>query len=112
MLLPDGTKREIPDPPVEPSSATAPNGPTARSGRSVDGSEMAGEPTTRVPLGTVCGARSGDKGGNANVGLWCDTDDAYRWLTGFLTTERLRLLLPEIRAPPRSSATSSAPCSP
>jgi hypothetical protein len=27
-----------------------------------------------VPLGTVCGARSGDKGGNANIGLWTRTE--------------------------------------
>ena len=29
-----------------------------------------GGPTERLPLGTICGARSGDKGGNANVGVW------------------------------------------
>ena len=28
------------------------------------------EPVARLPLGTIIGARSGDKGGNANVGLW------------------------------------------
>ena len=32
------------------------------------------------PLGTVIGARSGDKGGNANVGLWARTPAAYAWL--------------------------------
>ncbi len=26
-----------------------------------------------LPLGTICGARSGDKGGNANVGVWVRT---------------------------------------
>ena len=49
----------------------------------------------RVPLGAICGARSGDKGGNANVGLWVRTPDAYRWLADFLTVDRLRTLLPE-----------------
>ena len=48
-----------------------------------------------VPLGTICGARSGDKGGNANVGVWVRTPEAYRWLADFLTVERLRALLPE-----------------
>jgi hypothetical protein len=54
-----------------------------------------GGPTREVPLGTVCGARSGDKGGNANVGLWARTDDGYRWLADYLTAERLRSLMPE-----------------
>ncbi|MFF0740833.1 acyclic terpene utilization AtuA family protein [Streptomyces sp. NPDC004111] len=52
-------------------------------------------PTRRAPLGLVAGARSGDKGGNANVGLWVRTDEAWRWLAHELTVERLRHLLPE-----------------
>jgi hypothetical protein len=51
--------------------------------------------TTRVPLGRVAGARSGDKGGNANLGVWARTDAAYAWLAGFLTTGTLKELLPE-----------------
>ncbi|MFJ8107401.1 acyclic terpene utilization AtuA family protein [Streptomyces sp. NPDC096132] len=54
-------------------------------------------PTRRAPLGLVAGARSGDKGGDANVGLWVRTDEAWRWLAHTLTVERLRELLPEIR---------------
>ena len=50
-------------------------------------------PTLRVPLGTVCGARSGDKGGNANIGVWTRTPDAHAWLRGFLTPGRVRDLL-------------------
>ena len=52
-------------------------------------------PTRRVPLGTVVGARSGDKGGNANLGLFARSDEAWAWLDAFLTTERVRALLPE-----------------
>ena len=48
-----------------------------------------------MPLGTVAGARSGDKGGNANVGFWVRTDEAYAWLAGFVTPERIRRLLTE-----------------
>jgi hypothetical protein len=48
-----------------------------------------------VPLGTIVGARSGDKGGSANVGLWARSETAYDWLAGFLTVERFRELLPE-----------------
>ncbi|WP_425264424.1 AtuA-related protein, partial [Streptomyces atriruber] len=52
-------------------------------------------PTRRAPLGLVAGARSGDKGGDANVGVWVRSDDAWRWLAHELTVERLRELLPE-----------------
>jgi hypothetical protein len=54
-----------------------------------------GEGTQRVPIGRVVGARSGDKGGNANLGVFARSDEAWAWLDGFLTTERLRALLPE-----------------
>ncbi|WP_199440814.1 acyclic terpene utilization AtuA family protein [Umezawaea beigongshangensis] len=53
--------------------------------------------TRRVPLGAVVGARSGDKGGDANLGVWVRSDAAYRWLAHELTTARLRELLPETR---------------
>ncbi|WP_319446701.1 MULTISPECIES: acyclic terpene utilization AtuA family protein [unclassified Mycobacterium] len=51
--------------------------------------------TRRVPLGTIAGARSGDKGGNANVGVWVRGDEQWRWLAYALTVEKLRELLPE-----------------
>ena len=51
--------------------------------------------TRRVPLGTIAGARSGDKGGSANVGAWVRTGDHWRWLAHSLTVEKLRELLPE-----------------
>jgi hypothetical protein len=51
-------------------------------------------PSDRAPIGRVIGARSGDKGGNANVGLWAPSDDAYDWLAWYLTVDRLRALCP------------------
>ncbi|MEV5014040.1 acyclic terpene utilization AtuA family protein [Streptomyces sp. NPDC053780] len=54
-------------------------------------------PARSAPLGLVAGARSGDKGGDANVGVWARTDDAWRWLAHELTTDRFRELLPETR---------------
>ncbi len=51
--------------------------------------------TRRVPLGLIAGARSGDKGGSANVGLWVRTEDQWRWLAHTLTVDKLRELLPE-----------------
>jgi hypothetical protein len=53
-------------------------------------------PTRRVPLGRVVGARSGDKGGAANLGVFTRTPDAYPWLASFLTVERLCALLPDL----------------
>jgi hypothetical protein len=43
----------------------------------------------------VCGARSGDKGGNANIGVWTRDPAAYPWLRDYLTVDRLRTLIPE-----------------
>ncbi|MFF9406477.1 acyclic terpene utilization AtuA family protein [Streptomyces anandii] len=57
-------------------------------------------PTRRAPLGLVAGARSGDKGGDANVGVWVRSDDAWRWLAHELTADRFRELIPESRALP------------
>jgi hypothetical protein len=52
-------------------------------------------PARRVPLGSVFGARSGDKGGNANIGVWARSEEGYRWLDAFLSIDRLRELVPE-----------------
>ena len=49
----------------------------------------------RVPLGTLFGARSGDKGGDANIGVWARTDETAAWLATTLTPARIRELLPE-----------------
>jgi hypothetical protein len=54
-------------------------------------------PTVRAPLGRAFGARSGDKGGNANVGVWARGPEGYAFLASFLTVERFRALLPESR---------------
>ena len=55
--------------------------------------------TRRLPLGRFVHARSGDKGGDANVGLWVDqtarAEQRIAWLTKFVTPERVRELVPE-----------------
>ena len=56
---------------------------------------LADGPTQRVPLGRIAAARSGDKGGSANVGVWVRTDQQWRWLANTLTVELLGELLPE-----------------
>jgi hypothetical protein len=57
-------------------------------------------PTRRVPLGTIAGARSGDKGGSANVGVWVRNDEAYAWLAATLTVAQFQRLLPETASLP------------
>jgi hypothetical protein len=52
-------------------------------------------PVRRAPLGRVVGARSGDKGGNANLGVWVRSEEAWRWLVHRLTVAEFKLLLPE-----------------
>jgi hypothetical protein len=86
--LPDGTTATVPHSPSGPM----PSPPTAPPGSRPDG------PTVRMPLGTVVGARSGDKGGNANIGLWARDDAGYAWLAAELTPDRVRELLPEAAA--------------
>lgn len=86
-VLADGTRVDI-----APSAETLALGPV--DDPSLPEPLPAG-PTRRAPLGTIAGARSGDKGGSANVGVWVRTDDQWRWLAHTLTVEKLRELLPE-----------------
>ncbi|KAJ3909034.1 hypothetical protein F5879DRAFT_935023 [Lentinula edodes] len=59
-------------------------------------------PTRRVPFGTLVLARSGDKGGNANVGFWVRNanSEAWPWLRSLLTIDKLRELLGKDAYPP------------
>ncbi|RDI33884.1 uncharacterized protein DUF1446 [Rhodococcus sp. AG1013] len=89
-VLPDGTRIDIP-----PSGVTR-------------GLEELPEPalpeplpqteTVSAPLGAIAAARSGDKGGNANVGVWVRTDDQWRWLVHALTVDEVKRMLPETKA--------------
>lgn len=45
--------------------------------------------TQRLPLGSLVFARSGDKGGNANIGFWVRSPAAWPWLRSFLTREKV-----------------------
>jgi Acyclic terpene utilisation family protein AtuA len=76
-------------------------GPAALPGPTLPGPTPGGPappgPTVRVPLGRVFGARSGDKGGTANVGVWARDAAGYAFLAELLTVERFRELIPEAR---------------
>ncbi|MEP6786363.1 MAG: acyclic terpene utilization AtuA family protein [Sphingomonadales bacterium] len=52
--------------------------------------------TVEVALGRLFGTRSGDKGGNANIGVWAPDEKSYEWLSAFLTIERLKAILPDV----------------
>ncbi|MER5744445.1 acyclic terpene utilization AtuA family protein [Streptomyces sp. NPDC002225] len=87
-VLPDGRRVTVPPPattrPLRDADEPALPAPLADPG-----------PTRRAPLGRIAGARSGDKGGDANVGVWAVDEDAWRWLAHELTVDRFRVLLPE-----------------
>jgi hypothetical protein len=51
-----------------------------------------------VPLGAFVGTRSGDKGGDANLGVYARNDAGWAWLDTELTVDRLKELLPETAA--------------
>jgi len=84
---------------AEPDPAESVNGAQGASGSTPDAPAPEqvplSVPTRRAPLGSVVGARSGDKGGSATLGVYARDDAGYRWLAGFLTTGRLVELLPE-----------------
>ncbi|KAM0254565.1 hypothetical protein ACHAQJ_006673 [Trichoderma viride] len=50
-------------------------------------------PTVNRPLGDVVLARSGDKGGNINIGLFMQTSEQWEWFRSFMTKDRLRSLM-------------------
>jgi hypothetical protein len=108
VVLPDGSRQIIPPPVGSAGWSAAGRLESASAGRAEsEGLTGASEevpaavggatyqPTRRAPLGLICGARSGDKGGNANVGLWARQPEAYGWLRDYLTVARLKELLPE-----------------
>jgi hypothetical protein len=59
------------------------------------GDTLSSQASRLTPLGSIAGARSGDKGGSANVGFWVRSDVAYDWLTSYLTIAELHRLMPE-----------------
>ena len=95
VVLPDGTREVVPDPDVtgeadhtlglRPSPYPAPADTLNR----------------RLPLGTFVHARSGDKGGDANIGLWVRNDGSEKydarvtWLAKLISPRKVRELVPE-----------------
>ncbi|MGW4124831.1 acyclic terpene utilization AtuA family protein [Nocardia sp. NPDC004711] len=88
VVLPDGSSVVAPVPPRAPY-------PTVDDAERPTENRWADEATIRVPIGALFGARSGDKGGNANVGLFARSDRAWDWLVHTIDEAAFRRLLPE-----------------
>ena len=119
--LPDGSTEVVPDPArinapdrarinppdrawINPPDRVVPDVPVADVGHvpaRTSGTIPTEGATRRLPLGTFVHARSGDKGGDANLGLWVGAGDRQAersaWLTRYVTPERVRELVPEAR---------------
>lgn len=54
-----------------------------------------GGKTVKVPLGRLFATRSGDKGGNANLGVWAKTPEAFAFLRQYLSSKKLGELMPD-----------------
>ncbi|MDQ4119250.1 MAG: DUF1446 domain-containing protein [Actinomycetota bacterium] len=87
-VLGDGTRVEAPR-----ASRTATSEETAQPTHPEP--ELPAPTGPPVELGTYTYARTGDKGGNANVGVWAPDPGHWEWLRATLSTKRAAELLPE-----------------
>ncbi|MEO9324021.1 acyclic terpene utilization AtuA family protein [Nocardioides sp. C4-1] len=91
----DGRREVVPDPPTVAQPETDHGRRPSPYPAPVD------TLTRRAPLGSFVHARSGDKGGDANLGLWVVNDgsekyaDRVTWLTKLITPRKVRELVPE-----------------
>lgn len=88
VVLADGARLTVAAPPHTPG----PHEPLSTPPTPLTEPEGPGEGEA---LGRYFGARSGDKGPNANVGVWARTDAGYVWLVQHLTPDTLKRLVPE-----------------
>ena len=91
VTLPDGTQETLPPIVVDAAAAVpSPGASPAPVPPVPDG------PRADRPLGLLAGARSGDKGGDANVGLWVPDPAHLGWLLEVAgDVDAVRRLLPE-----------------
>jgi hypothetical protein len=84
----DGRTFEVAPTPVEQVFEPAPlPGP---------GDVWGGADTEQAAIGTIVGARSGDKAGNANLGVFVRSAEQYPWLESLLTVEQLVAMMPDL----------------
>ena len=87
VVMPDGKRIPVATPPR--GDAVNPKTPTEVAGVAPRG------PAAGETLGKHFAARSGDKGGNANVGIWARDDAGFVWLRDNLSPQMIQRLLPE-----------------
>ena len=90
----DGTTEVIATTPEVRTASTAPP-PATPTARPAWTDEL-----VEVALSEIVHTRSGDKGGDANVGVWVRDRHAWPWLESTLTVDELQRLLPETRELP------------
>jgi hypothetical protein len=87
VVLEDGRVLDVALPPLKAFKRPPPKAPRASGASPAQGS------TRRAPLGDILYARSGDKGADANLGIWCRDAIAWPWVQANLNAESLRRLL-------------------
>ncbi len=101
VVTPDLERRVVPAVPAVPVAPVVPMAPAAAPSGPVQVADPPDfpvppdGPSESVPLGAAFGARSGDKGGDANVGVWARGPEGYAWLARHLDADRFKALVPE-----------------
>ncbi|RYZ13415.1 MAG: DUF1446 domain-containing protein [Comamonadaceae bacterium] len=93
----DGRTIEIPPSPAAVPALAQPRHDEPVAAAPAAGAAAAGRAPVmqHAPLGRIAHARSGDKGGNSNIGIWAADPRAWPWLRETLSTATLRRLLPQ-----------------
>jgi hypothetical protein len=92
----DGTELPTSMPTHGGATENGPSGTEGVAAADLESSGFGSGALVEVPLWVLLGARSGDKGGDANIGVWADTDEVDRWLQGRFDVDLLRSVLPEV----------------
>ena len=102
----DGKQIDVP--------AAGPDTPGGRCGPppAMDIPAAPGGETVPIPLGRLFATRSGDKGGNANLGVWAKTPEAFAFLRQYLTTEKAGRASAPTARPLKPNATKCPTCWP
>lgn len=95
VTMPDGQVVTIEPTPSSVAITPPSTDRAATAAAATDDHVAADEPTQVAPLGLVADARSGDKGGDANVGVWVREPAHWTWLRDALTVAQFRHLVPE-----------------
>ena len=81
---------------IRPTCIDYPGQSTKRNAVNIEIEKASSDELENIPLGRIIGARSGDKGGCANLGIWTKTNEAYSFIYHYLTVKQLRKLLPDL----------------